>query len=348
MPYYLPRQTIRFECSLDETAVKNIALTNPTKKPITYSVKLEGTSDFSIDTDQVMIMPKQTTQFPVKFYARISRSVTGRIIFKARKDGGAMAAPLVFDLNSKVLGRHSAQRVEVSHVKIYEYASVEIQVANPYPNDVEFRIEMEYLEAFQDPGPKFDKIRKGKGSEGKSLIEALKESGSMGSRIPAFFLSQEKIRIRRKNVTKLKLLYAPATFEIHRCNLIFSDENIGEMQYEIIGIPQLPNITDTIKIVTNIDSSSPIELPLSLSNGMIQASYYKLLEISKTTKNEEIKEILMQFINKVKDQEHYTIDLQPSGYINIPPNFTVYGEEPNALRNLGDDDEIDEDYRKEL
>ena len=26
----------------------------------------------------------------------------------------------------------------------------------------------------------------------------------------------------------------------------------------------------------------------------------------------------------------------------------MYGEEPNALRNLGEDEEIDEDYRKEL
>jgi hypothetical protein len=83
LPYYLPRQTIEFKCMLDETVVKNIMVTNPTKKALTYLVKLEGMSDFSIENDSIMILPKQTGQFPVKFYARVSRPVTARITFKA-------------------------------------------------------------------------------------------------------------------------------------------------------------------------------------------------------------------------------------------------------------------------
>ena len=33
LPYYLPKQTIEFECVLDETVTKNIMIQNPTNKP---------------------------------------------------------------------------------------------------------------------------------------------------------------------------------------------------------------------------------------------------------------------------------------------------------------------------
>ena len=30
------------------------------------------------------------------------------------------------------------------------------------------------------------------------------------------------------------------TLETHKCNIIFLDTNVGEMQYEVIGVPKLP------------------------------------------------------------------------------------------------------------
>lgn len=87
--------------------------------------------------------------------------------------------------------------------------------------------------------------------------------GKLGSHVPAFFLPQDKIRIRKKGYAKLKLIYIPVIFEIHRCHIILTDDTIGEIQYEVVGIPQFPTSIDTIRISTYIDSSSPIELPVS-------------------------------------------------------------------------------------
>ena len=53
LPYYLPRQTIEFKCLLDETVLKNIVVTNPTRKALTYHIRLEGCSDFSIENDNI-------------------------------------------------------------------------------------------------------------------------------------------------------------------------------------------------------------------------------------------------------------------------------------------------------
>lgn len=83
---------------LDETVVKNIMIQNPTSKALTYYIKLEGIPDFSIETDNVTVAPKQLGSYPVKFHARISRPVFARITFKSKKENGPMAAPLVFDL----------------------------------------------------------------------------------------------------------------------------------------------------------------------------------------------------------------------------------------------------------
>ena len=87
----------------------------------------------------------------------------------------------------------------------------------------------------------------------------MQDFGKTGTDIPAFFITQEKVRIRRKATVKIKLQYAPITFEIHRCNLVFTDESVGELQYEVIGIPNHPLSIDTLKIQTYVDSQTPAE-----------------------------------------------------------------------------------------
>ena len=163
LPYYLPKQTIEFECTLDETVIKNIMIQNPTSKPLTYYIKLEGVSDFSIDSDNVTVHPKQSGNYPVKFHARISRQVFARITFKSKKENGPMAAPLVFDLKSSVTGRHSVERIEIKTIKLYESGTYEVKITNPYPQDVEFLITLENLAAMTDIGNKFRRNKKNEG-----------------------------------------------------------------------------------------------------------------------------------------------------------------------------------------
>jgi len=46
---------------------KNIELSNPSKNPISYWVKLIGCGDFSIEQEHVKIEPGQSVAFPVRF-----------------------------------------------------------------------------------------------------------------------------------------------------------------------------------------------------------------------------------------------------------------------------------------
>jgi hypothetical protein len=316
---------------LDETVCKNIMIQNPTSKPLTYYIKLEGIQDFNIDSDNVTVPAKQTGNYPVKFHARISRPVFARITFKSKKENGPMAAPLVFDLRSKVTGRHSVERIEIKSNRLYESGATEIKVVNPYPTEVEFSIVLENLRAMTDVGNKFKRTNR---NEGKGVEDILKDMGKMGSDVPAFFLLQDKVRIRRKGFTKIKLMYLPVTFEVHRCHLIFCDDNVGELQYEVIGIPQYPTSIDTIRINTYIDSTNALPIPVSLSNNQIQTAYFKLGELSKGIKDEKLKENLLKFVTRVKTSEVFHLEISPSGNIGCPPTFNVVDDNPE----LSDDD----------
>lgn len=72
LPHYIPEgPPIIFSCVLGEEVVKNIELTNPSSKPISYWVKKEGHSDFSLMVDEFTIEPKKPYDFKVKFTSRV-------------------------------------------------------------------------------------------------------------------------------------------------------------------------------------------------------------------------------------------------------------------------------------
>ena len=105
LPHYIPKATpINFSCILGEEIIKNIELTNPTNKTISYWVKLEGSPDFSIDKENVKLEPNvPPLKFKVRFISRISAVQTGRITFTNKKESNSQAAALVFDLQSQVI-----------------------------------------------------------------------------------------------------------------------------------------------------------------------------------------------------------------------------------------------------
>ena len=109
LPHYVPKASIEFPAVLGDLVTKNIELSNPSKNPISYWVKLIGSSDFSIEQEQVRIEPGQSVAFPVRFQSRISTLVKGKVIFTNKKEGNIQAAALVFELVSNVYERNSVE-----------------------------------------------------------------------------------------------------------------------------------------------------------------------------------------------------------------------------------------------
>lgn len=62
LPHYIPKTQIPFPCVLGEVVTKTIELQNPSSRPVSYFVSLEGSSDFSVQegVEYVSIPPRGT------------------------------------------------------------------------------------------------------------------------------------------------------------------------------------------------------------------------------------------------------------------------------------------------
>lgn len=117
LPDYIPQQTIMFSCYLHETVTKEIVLTNSTSKAMTYLVSLEAHKNFEVKDDFIKLEPGRSHNVAITFRASLSRQLTGRIIFRNRKNGHYKSGALVFELKSHVLGRFSVFSQLVDKVK---------------------------------------------------------------------------------------------------------------------------------------------------------------------------------------------------------------------------------------
>jgi hypothetical protein len=143
LPHYIPKAQIEFPAVLGDMVTKNIELANPSKNPISYNVKLDGCPDFAIENDTVKIEPGQQFNFPVKFQSRISQQVKGKVIFTNKKETNVQAAAMVFELASNVYERNSVDTINKS-TKLYKPAQIEIELQNPFPQDVQFNVQIVY------------------------------------------------------------------------------------------------------------------------------------------------------------------------------------------------------------
>lgn len=316
LPYFIPRSTLDFPVMLKGTCVRTILLNNNSKRKICYSVKLDCTNeDFSIEKSIVEIEPGASISFPVKYFARISRPNNARITFRNKRETGPQATPLAFDLISEVQGRHNEEIIKVEEdVQLYEPIMIEIPVKNPYNQQVTFNIKIENVPMVIDEGKK----------------KRIGRKGTQDDRvfIPAFFCKQDTMQIGKQATGKLHLHYVPVTLEQHKCHIVFTDERVGEMQYEIQGEPKMPAPMPldqkSSKVVCQLDNLEPIKLDITRHNTKMEFAFSKLKEKvreSKTMPAASKTEILKK-IDSVKDNLTFYLECsQP--YVQVPTTFTL-------------------------
>lgn len=296
LPFYIPKESITFECVLNETVAKKVYLTNPTQNPISYSAVLNGSDDFSIDKNSIAIDANKKEEFIIKFFSRISRPVTSRITFKGNVDGAIQAAPIVFDLKSKVIGRKSTGREEINDVKLYNVSTRYIRIANPFEKDVEFDVRLEHVRTETD--------RRRSPSKGYTTR---KEEEFI---FPSFFLlKKKKVFIKAGGYGKIKVNYIPLSFEVHMCHLILTDFSVGEIQYDIVGTPLLPSLTESIPITTDIDNNFPKNIPMSMMYKHRDEANEAIKQHLKLLSNDGLKNFVLEKITRKREVESFKVEL---------------------------------------
>lgn len=178
LPQFVPRTTVEFSVKLGEMLVKELELTNPSKKAISYSARLEGHKDFSVESSLVRIDPKSSSKLTLRCTPTSAVTQEARLVLMSRKDAGAHAATLVFLLQTKVNTRAPLKRVRTEG-PLYEMQQFEFMVTNPFPADGDFQISI--LQEPAEPLPKKEpepdpKDKRGGKGRGVDLKKAEKAS----------------------------------------------------------------------------------------------------------------------------------------------------------------------------
>lgn len=285
LPQFVPRSTLEFNCKLGEVMTREVELTNPGRRPISYTARLEGHADFSIDLAPVKIEPKGTFRLPVKCCASTSLPRDSRLVLVSRKDAAVRAATLVFLLQSRVDTRVPLRSLSTS-TPLYEMQTVEVVVANPFPADCEFAVSLQQRwqppqvpdkagkrrAALPQPPPQppppaggaTSAAAGGAGPDGAPLVKMYPDSYGM---------DKYRLRLRQGASDKIKLSFLPFTMGTHTATLVFKDAACGEFCYEVVGDVSLPAPALEHKaLVSNASGPQVVQLPLGFVNPQLEAA----------------------------------------------------------------------------
>ena len=319
LPNFLPRSVIDFNCTLQECIIKEIGFSNPANKTIIYSVKLFGHPNFKINSDTLKLEPRKNNSFAVEYYANTSLPAEGKIIFQNRRNGNSVAGAIVFDLKATVEKRFSIGYHPIKDINLYEVGNAEIEVFNPFDKDVDFKITLESL-FVQEP------------IKNKKKTKVKKETKTLPF-IPSFFLKQDRIWIRKNSKAKLYLTYLPITFENHRCHLIFLDPKVGEMQYEIEGLPKLPEAyQQPFTPKESIETITTINLTIPSKNNNLYSACTKLVDKLRECKmNEYIPTVSNIMQNTISS---FDVSITPANFFIYNQTFNLFNlNKKDALKN---------------
>ncbi|KAL4133728.1 hypothetical protein PRIC2_004045 [Phytophthora ramorum] len=177
LPQFVPKATIEFRGGLGQAIEKSIELKNPSARPLRYHVFLDGVdrnaaeggsfgaasasaaaSEFTIESNELVLDPGKTMAFVVTFRPRFSRKVTARLVFQAVRGEiagtssvGGGGATMVFLLESNIVSRKPVRIIQLE-TKTYEKRVEEIVIDNQFPTNANFKLSMTQQQQASAPG----------------------------------------------------------------------------------------------------------------------------------------------------------------------------------------------------
>jgi hypothetical protein len=206
----------------------------------------------------------------------------GKVVFTNKKEGNIQAAAMVFELISNVYERNSIEKVEKS-TKLYKAAQIDLEVHNPFPSDVIFQILINYDKPKQ-PAANGGAANGKKGApvasapSDKKLTQDSKASVGPTNGVQTnkyglpepFTCKLETVKIRKNQTVNVPLLFLPFELGVHKCFVVFVDENVGELQYTIIGKAELPEVMDSFTENCNAEETFVIRKALNFKNEKLE------------------------------------------------------------------------------
>ncbi|PNW70067.1 hypothetical protein CHLRE_17g704300v5 [Chlamydomonas reinhardtii] len=309
LPQFVPRAAVDFACKLGETQCKELELTNPSKKAISYSARLEGHRDFSIESSSIRIEPKASAKLLIRCTPTNTLSQAARLVLMSKREGGVHAATLVFALQCKVNTRAPLKRVRTEG-PLYDMQQFEFTVTNPFPADGDFTIQILHEPA--EPLPKKEEdpaaTKNAKGNKSTNRRTGRKSTGldaTLGHEDPAsklgrvwpdaFGLDRNRLRLKQNASERIKGFFLPFSMTTAYCTVLFRDKDQGEFCYELVGEPGLP--APIMEVKGNVPLEAPqqvYDLMLPFPNSALEGAKRAFTEKHPLAKDKEQVALLKQ------------------------------------------------------
>jgi hypothetical protein len=193
--------------------------------------------------------------------------VSGKVIFTNKKEGNVQAAAMVFELVSNVYERNSVDTINKS-TKLYKPSQIDIELHNPFPQDVIFSVQILCEKSQKPQKAKKEKEVTPKNPSGKEKGGEAKDSKSkqVQSVPDPYTCKVEMVKVRKNQTVNVPVLFLPFELGVHKCQVVFTDESIGELQYTIIGKAELPEILETFTADCNSEEAFIFKKMLGFKN----------------------------------------------------------------------------------
>ena len=306
LPHFIPSTDIVFNVRLSSYEVQRISVTNPsTKSQITYSASLEGSSNFRIITETVVLEPSQTVDIEVEYFGRTYKSeqavltltpekpkvvepkeqrpVTApvrRTLQRGKPEPVVNASPVVINLTSNVTVNAPLQIVNVEG-PIYQTTKMSFTVKNAAKVSGKFDVIPLFVDVSRD--------RKNVPSLLRHFLEnplAAKQYPEQPTLYESMLLKHQHFLFVQKTVVfeeadstaKVDFEFIPISLGEFHCFVLFYNENLGEFVYEVVGesvLPQPQKITLNAK--TESGKKQHERIPIDAVNkSLFQAVGYAL------------------------------------------------------------------------
>mmetsp|Transcript_43633 Transcript_43633/g.42153 ORF Transcript_43633/g.42153 Transcript_43633/m.42153 type:complete len:145 (+) Transcript_43633:466-900(+) len=136
----------------------------------------------------------------------------------------------------------------------------------------------------------------------------------------------ESIRARKNQIINVPIVFLPFELGVHKCYVVFSDDNVGELQYTIIGKAGPPEISETFSEKCECEETYVFKHPLSFKNDKLEGAKAAILDKATLAKQRELQATQNNEGKGGKilgpDQKYFEVEIS-AGIFSAPTNIIL-------------------------
>ncbi|XP_021565976.1 cilia- and flagella-associated protein 47, partial [Carlito syrichta] len=255
LPTYLPKKVVPFHCTLHDTVLTQVLLTNSSLKNLVYNAKIVGRDaiDFSLSPmeNAVTISPKKQINITVKFTNRFLHPAEASLLLISKPKNAVGGVSMTFALRGEV---HNFKGIEIIKCKspCYQWKKVTVNVKNPFQTAGDFSVILVESSTFVSSPLQLIKSRQYMThndcvsssecdtAQGCSHFPHAFKTSIKSTFIREFFCSVHTIYLGVKGTSSLELFFLPFNIHMRYCVIILSNKKIGELIYVVEGLGMIP------------------------------------------------------------------------------------------------------------